>query len=328
MPQPTAGDVHVNAPLTNISIAYIQGAENFIADRVFPNVPVQKKSDVYYAFDRGEFNRDEMTERAPATESAGGGYTVDNTASYLCRRYSFHKDVDDETRANSDSVLGSDRNATQYVSMKAMIKKEKIFATNYFAGSIWTNDYDGVNSGPTGDQVLQWDDASSTPIEDIRFAKTTILQSTGFEPNTLVIGQEVFDKLIDHPDIVDRVKYGAQSQVSTVDLPELQALFKIQRILVMKAIQNTANKGATNSHAFIGGKKALLLYAAPQPGIEVPSAGYTFSWAGLVGAGNMGTRIKKFRMDNKSADRIEIDMAFDQKVVSADLGFFWDTVVA
>ena len=76
--QPSRSDVHVNRPLTNISIAFLQNAENFIANRVFPNIPVSKKSDVFFTYDRGEFNRDEMEERAPATESAGGTYKIGN----------------------------------------------------------------------------------------------------------------------------------------------------------------------------------------------------------------------------------------------------------
>jgi hypothetical protein len=59
-----------------------------------------------------------------------------------------------------------------------------------------------------------------------------------------------------------------------------------------------------------------------------PSAGYTFSWTGLLGAGAEGNRIKSFRMEALSADRVEIDMCFDQKLVSADLGWFWTSIVA
>jgi hypothetical protein len=129
---PTPGDVHVNAPLTNISVAMMQSASNFIGVRAFPNVPVQKQSDRYYTFDRGEFNRDEMQERAPSTESSGGGYTVDNTPTYFCRVYAFHKDIDDQMRANADSVLQLDREATQYCTMKALIKREKVWANAYF----------------------------------------------------------------------------------------------------------------------------------------------------------------------------------------------------
>ena len=71
MPQPTASSVHVNAPLTSISIAFLQDQSGFVARKVFPAVPVNKQSDRYYIYDRGDFNRDEMKERAPATESAG-----------------------------------------------------------------------------------------------------------------------------------------------------------------------------------------------------------------------------------------------------------------
>ncbi|MES0340719.1 MAG: hypothetical protein ABUK08_00225, partial [Candidatus Humimicrobiaceae bacterium] len=89
---PTAGDVHVNTPLTMISIAYLQNAMHFVADQVFPNIPVTKQSDRYYTYDRGEFNRDEMEKRAPGTESAGGSYTLDNTPTYYADVYAFHKD--------------------------------------------------------------------------------------------------------------------------------------------------------------------------------------------------------------------------------------------
>jgi hypothetical protein len=33
-------------------------------------------------------------------------------------------------------------------------------------------------------------------------------------------------------------------------------------------------------------------------------------------------------MEQLGSDRVEIDMCYDQKLVSADLGFFWNTVVA
>ena len=59
-----------------------------------------------------------------------------------------------------------------------------------------------------------------------------------------------------------------------------------------------------------------------------PSAGYTFSWVGHMGAGNEGGRIKQFRMEHLAADRVEIEMAWATKVVAADLGFFFGSIVA
>jgi len=327
---PTQGDVHVNAPLTNISIAFLQSASAFVADQVFPNIPVSFQSDRYYTYDRGYFNRDEMAKRAEGTESAGSGYKIDNTPTYFADVWAFHHDISDQRRANSDTVLQPDMEATNLVTGKALLKREKTWVANYFVAGKWTADYTGVASAEDNVTTFrQWNDANSTPIEDLRAAKTNVLELTGFEPNTLVIGQRVFDKLIDHPDIVDRVKYGQTAPgPAMIDVAELVALFKIPRIFVMKAIENTAAEGASNVHSFIGGKKAFLCYAAPAPGLQTPTAGYTFSWTGMFGAANNGQRIKRFRLERIASDRVEIEMAYVQSLISADLGAFWDTIVA
>jgi hypothetical protein len=326
---PTPGDVHVNTPLTNISIAFLQNANNFVAARVFPNIPVSKQSDRYYTYERGDFNRDEMQQRAPATESAGGGYNIDSTPTYFANRYSFHKDIPDEVRANSDAVLNPDREATAYVTHKALIKREKLFVNSYFKTGVWTFENAGVSSSPSGSQVLQWNDANSTPIENVRAQKRTIAQSTGFEPNKLVLGRAVFDALLDHPDIIDRIKYGqTQGGPAMAGQDTLAKLFNVDEVVVMNAVENTAAEGAAASHVFIGGKHALLTYSTSAPGLMTPTAGYTFSWTGLLGAGAEGNRIRSFRMEQLNADRVEIDMSFDMKLVSADLGSFWNGVVA
>ena len=329
MPQPTVSDVHVNTPLTNISIAFIQSAGNFVADKVFPNIPVAKQSDRYYTYDRGMFNRNEMKDRAPGTESAGVSYDVDSTPTYYAPVKAIHHDVPDERRANADSVLQVDREATLLVTTKAMIKREKDWTSKYFTTSKWTTDITGVSGTPGAGEAKQWNDAASTPIEDVRAGKTVVLKSTGFEPNKLTINQDVWDALIDHPDIVDRVKYGqTPGGPARVTLQAVAALMELDEIIVMKAIENTAKEGATNVHAFIGGKKALLCYATPTPGLMIPSAGYTFSWTGFMGATATGHRIKKFRRTELNSDRVELDMAYDQKLVSADLGYFFTTIVA
>ena len=318
---PTAGDVHVNTPLTNISIAYLQDANNFVASKVFPNIPVTKQSDRYYTYDRGEFNRDEMKKRAPGTESAGGSYTIDNTPTYFADVYAFHKDVPDQVRANSDSVLSPDREATEYVTHKALIKREKLWATKYFATSIWTTNNTTANWGTAG--------TATDPIVDIRTGKRTVLGLTGYEPNTLVLSKAVYDTLADNADVIERVNAGQTPNGPAMGtLMAMMSLFEIERILVMKAIENTAAEGATAVHAFIGGANALLCYSTPRPGIMTPTAGYTFSWTGWMGAGAEGGRIKRFRQEKLESDRIEIQMAFDQKLVSADLGYFFDTPIA
>jgi hypothetical protein len=325
--------VHVDSALTNISIAFLQNADHFVARRVFPTVPVDKQSDRYFVFDRGDFNRDEAQKRAPGTESSGSGFDIDNTPTYFADVIAHHKDVDDQVRANEDAAIDSERAAAEFVTHKLLIQSENNWVSTFFSGGIWDNDIDGVAAGAGTGQTIQWSDTTNgDPIGDIRTGKSTVLENTGFMPNTLVVGQQVLDALVDHPDIVDRIKYSGgvgNNNPAVVNEQSLAALFGVDRVLTARAIKNTAATGQTASHSFIAGKKALLCYSAPAPSLMTPSAGYTFAWRGLNGAGNsQGISISNIRMDHLKSDRIEGEMAYDHKLVSGALGYFWDSIAA
>ena len=327
MSNPTKAQMHIDRALTNMSVAFIQQASAFIADKIFPIVPVQKQSDRYFAYDKGDWYRDEAEERAPATQSAGGGYDLDNTPTYFCRKYAYHKDLTEEDRANSDAPLNPDQDATEFVTQKLLIRRERLWAANYFTTGKWGTDLAGVSAAPGGSQFLQWNDANSTPITDIKTQKTSILGATGFEPNTLVLGVQVYDQLAEHPDVVDKIKY-TQKGILTPDL--LAGIFDVPRVFVAKTVYNSAARGATDAVGFVHGKAALLCYSAPRPALKMPSAGYTFAWTGLLGSGAFANRISRIQMPwlGEGTERIEGEMAFDMKVVAADLGVFFNTAVA
>lgn len=332
MAQPTNSAVHVDAALTNISVAFLQNADHFVASKVFPNVPVSKQSDRYFVFDRGDFNRDEAQVRAPGTESAGGGYELDNTPTYFTKVFAYHHDVPDQVRANADPAVDPERAAAELVMHKMLIRREKDFVTNFMTSGVWTNTVDGVDSSAGTSETIKWSDQTSgDPIGDVDEAKATILESTGFMPNKLVLGYKVFDALKRHPDIIDLVKYSGgvgPNNPALVSEQALAAVFGVEQVVVAKAIENTAAQGATNSHSFIAGSKALLTYAAPTPSLMTPSAGYTFSWTGFMGQTNaFGIGTKRFYLDALESTRVEGQAAYDQKVVSQDLGFLWDSII-
>lgn len=324
MPQPTASDVHVNAPLTNISVAYMQGESHFVADKVFPVVPVSKQSDRYFVYDKSDFYRSEAQLRAPGTESAGSGFDIDNTPSYFADVYAIHKDIDDQIRANADAAIDPDRDATMFVTQQLMMKREIVWANSFFTTGTWSSDI-----APAGLLNGAWSSAGSTPIEDVDRQSDTILKNTGYKPNCLVVGTDVHRVLKNHPDVLDRIRY-TQQGIVTEDL--LASLLGVDKYLVMRGVQNTAQAGAADSFSFISGaggtaQDALLAYVAPNPGLMTPSAGYLMSWNGYLGAGPQGNRIKNFRMEHLAADRIEGELAFAAELVSADLGIFYNGVV-
>ena len=325
MAQPNFNSVHIDAILTNISVAYLQNQDNFIADKVFPVIPVDKKSDKYFTYTKNDWFRDEAQRRAPGTESAGGGYNL-STGTYSCDVFAFHKDIDDQTIANADSPLNPLRESTEFVTRRLMLRKELQWSTDFFTTGVWGTDIAGVAGAPSTNEVKQWSDyTASDPISDIEDAKSSILSGTGMEANTLVLGYDVFKALKNHPDLVDRIKY-TSSQTITTDM--LAAMFDIPRVMVAKAVKATNNEGAAEAYAFAHGKKAALYHVAPQPGLLTPSAGYTFSWTGVSGGLGATIGTSQFRMESIKSDRVEAEMAFDNKVIGSDLGYFWNTIVA
>ena len=325
MPQPTQSQVHVDAILTNISVAYMQRAENFIADKVFPVVPVDKQSDKYFVYTKNDWLRDEAQVREDGTESVGSGYNI-TTDNYYADVYAIHKDIGDQTRANADAPINVDREAAEFVTHRLLTRREIQFNTDFMTTGVWANDVAGVASSPSTGQTLQWDDyTNSDPIEDIEEGKADILSVTGLEANTLVLGYDVFRTLKNHPDLVDRIKY-TSSQTITEDM--IARMFDIERVMVSKSIKATNAEGATQAYGFTTGKTALLAHVAPNPGVLTPSAGYTFSWTGVSQGLGLTIGTSSFRLESLRATRVEAELSFDNKVVSSDLGYFWNTIVS
>jgi hypothetical protein len=207
MPNPTKSDVHVNHLLGNVSVATILKADMFVAADLAPIVPVEFKSDRYAVYDKGDWLRDEALPRAAGTESAGGGYDVDTTPNYSCVRYSFHKDVDDETANNSDKPINMDKDATKFVTQKMLLKRERLVMSSLLNTGIWANEKAGVASGPTASQFLQWDAANSHPLVNVEVWKELIGSVIGFDPNVMLISPNVLACLKNHVDVKDYIFY-------------------------------------------------------------------------------------------------------------------------
>jgi hypothetical protein len=332
--------VHINAALPDISVAFLQAQENYLAAQVFPVVPVAKQSDRYFVYSIGDLLRDEAEIRAPGTESAGSAVSIDNTPSYYCDDWSIHEDVSDMIVANADSPISPKKDAAENNVQKLLTRSEVLWASKFFGAGLGWTDWTATASGTAGTSApLQWGSASADPILDIDAAVNSIRMSTGFKPNTVVLSPDVFYAAKNHPKVIDRVKYGGLfgfSPVANGYVTEqaLAGLWGVKRVLVAWAVKNSASEGQTNSIGGIFSNGAFVCYAAESPGIRKVSAGYTFSWNGLIGnmeghgyvGGSAGgtpyIRMRQFRMEHLESDRVEGGMPIDHKMVCANLGIF------
>lgn len=327
MAQPTLSQVHVSTPLTNISLAFMQDLQKyFIASQVFPIIPVTKQSDKYYVYEKGSWFRDEAMKRAPGSPLPLSGYGID-TDDYSCDVYGIGKAVADQIRANADAAIDLDSEAVKFVTLKCMLRMEIDWASTFFTTGVWT----GSSTGTDLTASTKWDAANSTPIADISAEQDSILEQTGQLANTLVLTRAVWTALKTNADFLGRVTGGSNNADPAKVTPQLLAqVLEIDRVLIGGAIKNTALEGQADAMSFVmgtSGEGALLCYVPPSPGLYTAAAGYTFGWSGFLGANAVGMRMKRYRDEKLESDVVEGEVAFDQKLVAAELGAFWSDVL-
>lgn len=313
---------HIDRALTNMSIAYMQGADAFIADKIFPIIPVTKQSDVYYVYSKGDFFRNEAQERGRAAESAGGTWNMTIADPYHCRKYAYHYDITQEEKVNYDQPINIDRDTTEWLSQKMLLKREVDFVSKFFGTGIWGTDY--VANGTT---KKYWDDANSDPVSVVNDAMLDMAEKTGKKPNFAIMSPDLFYALKNHEAIMDRIKY-TQKGVITAEL--IAALFEIDNLYIPWGIANAGPQTpgydeSGVSMSFLYKSKMLLGYRTSRPSLKEPSAGYIFAWTGLEGASAYGSRMVRIKMDllGLGTERLEMEMAYDQKKICADMGYFF-----
>jgi hypothetical protein len=324
-----ASDVHVDALLSNISVAYFQDDSRYVADKVFPIVPVSKKSDFYWVFDKDDLLRDEAELRAELAPAAEVSAKLSKD-SYSTHQYAAKRLISDQVLANYDSPLEPRQNAIRVVTQKLRTRLESQFATDFFGTGKWSHDLTGVTSAPTaGTSFLQWDAANSNPLDDFEVAKEYIA-GTGLEANTLVLGRQAWAVLRRHPEVIDLVKWSGRAEGTTVQMTQqaIADLIGIERVLVASAAKNTAEEGAAASISPILGKGALLVHTTPTPAIETATAGYIFQWTGISEGLGAGIATREYRIEERRATAIESDIAFANKIVAPDLGVYFGAVIS
>lgn len=319
--------------LTNMAMAYYQKAENYFAKAIFPICPVDLSSDNYYIFNKEDLLRDNW-ERKPAYGKVTPAVVSEHTETYNCQVDQMIMGIDqirqtDLTRRQGPAIRDPKQQRTKTIAQQANIHQDKGFAKNYFVPGAWKDEYTGVDSTATsGKQFIKFSNANSDPISFIDGRKTAMNESTGYTPNRLAIGANVFNALKAHPAILERVKFGGStSNPASVNENVLAALFGVEKLVVLKSIMNKAERGDEAQMKFIGDPNAFLLaYATNSPSTEEPSAGYIFTWD-MLGDGQLLPILNYLGEGGTHSEYVEGLMATDMKKTADDLAMFFKDAV-
>jgi len=320
--------VHLDQILTNLTLNFVTD-QNFIANRVFPVLDVEYKSDEFYKFDPDEANRelDDDMLLAPRTEPRKFDVSHGKD-SYMAQVRGLAFDIDTQTAANEDEQLNVRQRKANELMHKLMLRRDRDFLNTFVTSGVWSEDLDG-----SGSDFTQWSDSSSTPIDDVRQWKRDFqIRNYGFKPNKMLVTQDVLDELMANTQILGRINGGATiGNPALVDMALLAGIFGVEEVIVADAVSNTAAVGATASKDYMVKNKALLTYTPSSVGLDTPASGMVFAWNSVPGT-SWGITMESFTDDalrrQQIAEQVQGKMAYDMKVVGPSLGTYVENIIA
>ena len=320
-----------NIRLTNMAMSYFQSEENRPAKSLFPILPVQLSTASYYIWSKEDLLRDNV-QRKPQFGKVNPAQMAFDTEIYRCDVDQIILGMDniqqlDYQRTNAPSFMLAQNAKTRTISQQMLIHQDIIFANSFFKTGVWNEEWTGVASTPSGKQFIKFSDANSTPIQFLR-DRISAMKKNGRKTNKLGLGENPFNALINHPDILSRIEgMGSADNPAIANETVLAKLFGLDKVVVFDAIVNKAKTGLESDMDFICDPDgALLVYATDTPSLEEPSAGYIFTWD-MLGDGNYMPILQWDGEDGTHASFIEGLIAQDMKITANDLGCYFSDCV-
>lgn len=308
---PSGRDAHLDVPLSNLAIKAFAGTADYIAQKLFPIVPVDKQSDKYYIIDKDSWLRIGFSKRSPKSSPRRLNFKV-SSDSYFADNYALAGDNAKEDLANADTAIRLRQNTTDFVTNMLLRDYEDRVARLVTSGT-------NLGSYVALSGTAKWNDyTNSDPMSDVTTGHAFIRQNTGMKANTLVIDEDTIAVVRRHPVMLDLFKYTAGGMVTEAQLKEV---FDVQSILVGKGIKNNALENATSSITNIWGNNALLCYIQPGVSLETTTCGLTFRWSPT----GLPLPMQVLRYDDadpgKKVEIVEVGMYQSEKIVARELIF-------
>jgi hypothetical protein len=269
---PSPREVHVDQCLTNVACHYPALLEGFIADQIFPTVPVKGETGEYRLFGTEELwpIGDTIGDRSEAAE-------VDwhtSTSTYRCVARALKTFVSSRSIKNSDPAVRPLVTGTNKVARSLLLNRE-IRCVAAVAAAIT------ATSNTTALSAAWSTTATGTPLKNFADTAESMRVLTGRKPNLLVINPDVIPTMLETAEWKDKVKYTHGDLVEThgaipTKIAGMRVLIPQAHKVATDIVQTTYDGGATLTAAssIWTAKACYLLYVNPRPSIDDPSFGY------------------------------------------------------
>jgi len=309
---PLKNQLHVDQLLSNISVKYKNA--NYIASEMFPEVPVKKDSDLYRVYDR-DFRLPE-TIRSNKGVAREASFNV-TTSSYILAQHSLKDYVSDRDAENYDiSDLRAD--TVEYLTDKILLRMEYEVAQLFVNQTSTGNTNASWSLAVSLSSAQQWslDTVTSNPIPQMDTAATVVLENSGQVVNYAMLPHRCLIAAKNHTSVIDRIKYTSADITPAM----IAGLFDVPQLLVGKAVYDTAQEGLAATITPLWGDNVFVGYKPAKASPMAPSAGYIFK--------NNLPMTKRWRVEERQSEAIEVNVHFQAKVVSSLSGYLLKDVLA
>lgn len=313
-----------SAYLSNFAIMHFESSD-LASKRLFPICPVDLPSGHFFEFDAGDLARNGVQNK-PDYGKVSPTVLGHSKDSYSCQVKQILIGIDKlvATAYQRPSIgINLEEVRTKVVVEQIALAQEFDFAKNFFKKGAWSNEWTGAATPNAAQKKFaKFDKADADPVAFIDERVNDIKRTGRRKPNKLALGADVFVALKNHPAVKERIKYSGTTQNPAVVTEQVFAqILGLDAVVVLDATYNAANVGAPADMKFIcDSKSALLLYAPDAPAIDLPSAGYIFSW---TFSGSDYITIQRIEGDLAThADFLEGLTAYDIRKTSDALGVF------
>jgi hypothetical protein len=135
-----------------------------------------------------------------------------------------------------------------------------------------TANYNATITGGVPGPNLAWTAAGSTPIRDVLALQSIVRKAAGCRFNSIVLGSNIYEILLTHPDIVGRVQY---TSAESINADVLARYFNVAAVFVADAV----SLDAAGNLASMFPENGILCFYSPAPNQKAvslaPSTGYT-----------------------------------------------------
>ena len=254
-------DLRINAYLSEVARGY--GNNSFIAENLFPIIDSEKEKIDIFQFNKEAFQLYD-TERAIRANSnviSPKGFSK-HTATLAEHDLAYPIDYREEDEAEKVKLQ---LHATNVVTEGLKLKLEKQCADLAQDPKNYATENKIALSGKS-----QFTNDASDPLKVVNAGKDAVCGKIGKDPNTLVMGQEVWQALKQNTSLKNLIA-SSSNKIITLDL--LKEFFEIENIVVGRSIYADAN----NNFARVWGNNIILAYVPKLTSRTEydPSFGYT-----------------------------------------------------